>query len=575
MLKLKTLTRQQVEMLADSSLIFQRGLAYLSGGAVTGFQIWPDGISASVAGSGGNSYQVEISEVDGDLELDCTCPYEGEVCKHAVAVLLYYLNQARGSNSSTLSPNQVEVATTSGLNTVLGRVLSEMEHSTLVALLLRLSEPFRRTLLENVTIPAQVVQQQPLSPAHLRHLKNEITRYFNKLPQTLDEYYESEELDEIDDFLVQIGTFNPHDQLDLLMHLVEAGNAILDEYAINTAQLGEALSYYGQAASLLVLSAKDKQPHFERLLGTLEDLNIWDYGADLKALKAGLDALASAKEDYLYLLKRFEELEDYPEVTDWIADYYLKLGDDENYLAVRQANLQTEAYYLELADYWHSKGQVAKYLETLESWLVRLAENRAPHLAGSGYAVGALLENGIILQRLAEYYEAQHDDENWLRVLLLQATYRTPKLGLYQSVKQVAARLKRWEEVRSQFLGLINPYNQRVLAEIYLYEKDWQAAIDLAQQTTGYGQEDIKGLVAGEVQQHRPEAAIELYQALVDFNIERANRKYYQYAARYAARIKEVYVKILKDAPGWQRYIRQVRSTNSRRPALLDEFKAL
>lgn len=106
-----------------------------------------------------------------------------------------------------------------------------MDHSVLVELLLRLCEQnqtFRRTLLENITIPAQIVRQQPINPTEIRRLKSEISHYFSRLPQTLSEYYENEELDEIDDFFDQIGIFNPQDQLDLLMHLVESGNEVLD-----------------------------------------------------------------------------------------------------------------------------------------------------------------------------------------------------------------------------------------------------------------------------------------------------------------------------------------------------------
>lgn len=458
----------------------------------------------------------------------------------------------------------------------LGQTLAEMEHSRLVELLLRLCEQndtFRRTLLENITIPVQVVRQQPINPTEVRRLKSEITHYFNRLPQTLSEYYENEELDEIDDFFDQIGTLNPQDQLDLLMHLVVAGNEVLDEYEINTAQLGLALNYYGQAASLLSLSSKEKQGHFDRMLKTLKDLEIWDNGTEMEDLKAGLDALASTTEDYNFLLKRFKKLAgEYSDVTDWVADYYLKLGDDENYLAVRQANLKTEAHYLELADYWQGKGDETKYLETLESWLVRLAENKAQHQSVP-FSSSSLQASGTILERLSGYYRERGDDENLLRVLLAQAEHRWPTLEIYRQVEEVAQRLKRWQAVREQFLGLINPYEYKILAEIYLYEKDWQAAIDLARQKSG--QENVKSLVADTVKQHRPEAAIELYLTLVDFNIERANRKYYQVAAQYAARIKEVYLQILKDPASWQRYIDKIRSTNSRRPALQDEFKAL
>ncbi|NWJ46387.1 MAG: SWIM zinc finger family protein [Chloroflexi bacterium] len=575
-MKLKTLTYLDVENLADTILVFQRGQAYLASGAVLKFRLDSGGksIQARVAGSG-DIYQVEIAEVGADLEIDCTCPYDGYICKHAVSVLLYYLKE-RSANSFT-DEAQGQASQTNVVS-ALGKTLESMEHIQLVELLLRLSEQsdaFRRTLLENITIPKQVIRQQPSNPTGLRRLMHEITHYFSQLPQTLDEYYESEELDEIDDFFEQIGTFNPNDQLELLIHLVGAGNDVMEEYPINAVQIGRALTFYGEAAALIFPSPKEKQDHFDWLLNTLSTLEIWEYGAEKEDLKAGLDALATTPADYTYLLKQFKKLaEEYPVVTDWIANYYLKLGDDLNYLAIRQANLVSEAHYLQLADYWRSKGNEAKYLETLESWLVRLEEDKTQQRS-TPFSYSSLQGSGSILERLVEYYLKYHDDENLLRILLAQVNYLRPTLELYRKVKDLAERLHNWQIVRKQFIELINPYDQRTLAEIHLYEKDWQAAIDLARQQTGYGQEDIKTLVARGVQQYRPEVAIELYMSLVDFNIERANRKYYQEGARYAALIKGVYLEILKDPIGWQHYISKIRSVNSRRPALQDEFKAL
>ncbi len=572
-MNLKTLTSQQVENLADSGLIFQRGQAYLSAGAVTKFKLGPGAksIQARVAGSD-DIYQVEIADFNGEPEIECSCPYDGFICKHTVAVLLYFINERDALNST------LEVESQSGSESVLGQTLEAMDHSRLVGMLVQLSEQndlFRRTLFENIDIPAQVVQQQPVNSVGVQRLKSEISKYFKNLSDTLSDYYESEELDEIDDFLDQIATFNPQDQLELFILLAEAGNSILDECGINAVQLGVALTLYGQAASLLTLSSQEKEGHFDRLLKTLETLEIWGYGAEPADLKAGLDALASTSADYTFLLERFKKLTgEFSYISDWVADYHLKLGDEANYLSVREANLTTEEQFLELADFWRDKSDNLKYVETLESWLARYIETKATRQASSFYS-SFQPGNGAILDRLAAYYQEQHDDQNLLRILLAQAEHRWPTLDLYRRVREIGERQGQWPATREQFLSLIKPFNEKVLAEIHLYESNWQAAIDLARQQTGNGQEDIKNLVAGSVKLHQPEAAIELYRSLVDFNIERASRKYYQLAASYAARIKEVYLAILKNPAEWQKYISRIRIDNNRRKALLDEFKSL
>jgi hypothetical protein len=193
-MNLKYLSRPQIQNLADSLLIYQRGQEYLDSGAVTMFRLSPDGLSiqARVAGSG-DSYRVDIAERDDDLEVECTCPYDGYVCKHIVAVLLYYLDHREEPAFTVDAPAQAA-------DTVLARTLEALEHSQLVELLVRLSEQddeFRRTLMDNITIPDWIVQQQPVNPSGMRKLKSEISRYFKQIPDTLDESYEDEELDEI------------------------------------------------------------------------------------------------------------------------------------------------------------------------------------------------------------------------------------------------------------------------------------------------------------------------------------------------------------------------------------------
>src|SRR5215210_408868 len=125
-MKLKTLTRQDVENLADTALVFQRGQDYLKAGAVAKFHLEPDGesIQARVAGSEG-LYRVAISEVDDDLEIECTCPYDGWVCKHGVAVLLFYINERAANNLSDALEQSGQAASGS----VLAQTLEEMDHA--------------------------------------------------------------------------------------------------------------------------------------------------------------------------------------------------------------------------------------------------------------------------------------------------------------------------------------------------------------------------------------------------------------------------------------------------------------
>ena len=70
---------------------FERGKEYYKNKCILSADITHDTISALVSGT--HEYNVRISEDFGELNCYCTCPYNFEgICKHAVAVLLYSLD---------------------------------------------------------------------------------------------------------------------------------------------------------------------------------------------------------------------------------------------------------------------------------------------------------------------------------------------------------------------------------------------------------------------------------------------------------------------------------------------------
>jgi uncharacterized Zn finger protein len=83
---LPEITEDLIESLtSDASL--RKGYSYFHGGAVVKLWIESDTYKAHVEGS--ELYTVTISEKKGDIQADCTCPYDwGGVCKHIVAAML-------------------------------------------------------------------------------------------------------------------------------------------------------------------------------------------------------------------------------------------------------------------------------------------------------------------------------------------------------------------------------------------------------------------------------------------------------------------------------------------------------
>lgn len=471
----------------------------------------------------------------------------------------------------------------------LEQALTEMSHQQLLNLTVQLSKEqadFRRILLAHVDISPQILQQQFRDKQAVAQFKRAASNFFNDLEDRAGydhshydrEYDEGEEYPELDSILKDAKTLNPADQLEVFWHILTYGNKIFEqeEFYMGTPQIEEAISLYAQTATKLELTPQEKQFHFDLLIDALS----WEmcgYGDVSDSLEKALKTICTTDEDYHYLISQFQN-SDYEKASDLMAEYYLKVGDDQSYLRIRQANLVSEPQYLELADYWQQKGNPAKSIDTLEQWVVSLAEkkNQSGTLSSSLYPpYFSAVSSSVVLQRLANYYRQQQDLKNLCRILMTMAEYSRVTLDLYKQLKTVSIELGSWEELQPMIIEFAQRDSHQ-LAEIYLYEQDWDAAVQLAQQKSNlYLNESLNILVAEGVKEHRTEASIQLYQQLVHDHIERKNRDHYRIAARHARAIQSIYISVLKDSAAWQRYITGLRQNYPRHRALQEELQDL
>lgn len=565
-MNLTSLTRRNIMQFADGPQIFHRGEDYHASGAIYRLSVSKKGIKAEVHGNYGD-YTVEVEDAPEGLEAECNCPYDGYVCKHIVAVLLRYLE----GEYEEVEPMDSEVPE------ALEQALKEMSHQELLDLMLKLADErpdVRRILLANVSISPEIITGQSKQAGKVKALKHEIAEFFNETQYRSEygydyhdyEYDEDEEYPQLDSAFEVARTLHPEDQVEVFWHVLTCGNDLFEEYAIGTAQIEEAVGLYAKAVGQLTLTSEQKRPHFDALIGAL-DWDMCEFGNVAEALKDALDVMCAVPDDHHYLIGQFEE-SDHPQANDWIAEHYLALGDDENYLRVRGGNLDTEAQYLELAEYWMEKGESGKYVDTLEEWVSLLPGRERETVYYSPYDTGS----SIVLQILAAHYGDQGDNENLCRILMTTAEHDGITLDLYRQVETVSTELGTWDELRSR---LVEGATRRpeTLARIHLYEEDWKAAIRVAGQNTRY--ENIQVLVADGVKEHDPKQAIRIYEKLVQNYIDMKQRKHYRTAAGYAKEIKSIYTSIVGDTAAWSHYIKDVRTRYSRRSALKDELREL
>jgi uncharacterized Zn finger protein len=321
----------------------------------------------------------------------------------------------------------------------------------------------------------------------------------------------------------------------------------------------------------LAPSSLEKQPYFDSLIDALT----WEmcgYGDVSDAIENAIATLATTAEDCQYIIAQLQKTE-YSRRAELIASFYLTLGDEDNYLRVRESQLQTEAQYLELAKYWQRKGEKKKYVATLENGVSHLLEKRrAPECTFDFLPLGSAVKSSELLQTLADYYELKHDRENLCRILMAVAEYSGVTVELYQKIKTVSVKLGTWQLDRPKLLEIAQR-NPETLAQIYLHEADWQAALELAHRQPHA--ERLQVLVAEGIKEHHPQKSVQIYEQLVQHYIDLKSRDHYRTAARHADAIKSIYLDILNEPDIWRQYIDAQRQRYPRHQALQDEFRRL
>lgn len=540
---LTAVTREDLRSLADNSRVFAAGLDYERSGMISRFAVTPTGITARVHGNYGE-YTVTVTP---EVKLRCTCPYEGTVCKHKIAVLLRYLE---GDYSALAAGTEAPSA--------LEATLEKMPEDDLRALVLRLlrdDAEVRRALLETVSIAPALLRGQPGDPKQVKALKKAVDKAFKRLENYSYDYEEAGAAVDLDFVFDAALALNPDDQTDVLWYVVEQGNLNMEEYQLETEFLERALGQYALAVVRLALPAGEAKYYLNTLMDGLH-WTMCGYGDVSESIQEASTAIAVHPEDVRYVIGILEKSED-ADARDWAIGLYRKLGDDAAYLAARHAHLNSEKQYLELADFYTETGKPTEALQTLESWVAK-QEGAPGHGAGE------------VLRRLVVHYTQAGDDANLCRILMEQTQQYGLTLESYQQIQALAERLATWAEHRPVLLNRAQGLQR---ARILVSERNWVEALAFARQ--GGTEERVRSLVADAIKEAMPNDALALYDAMVQTNINLLNRGGYAEAARYAAEVMHIYRAILKDPEQAKSYVADIRAKYPRHRALQEEFAKL
>lgn len=281
-----------------------------------------------------------------------------------------------------------------------------------------------------------------------------------------------------------------------------------------------------------------------------------EFAESFEVLLLGLEADGINDETFLRLCR---EMESY----NYIVDRLLKRGRLEEALA--EAKQVDNFDILEIADILSEHGY--------EDQAVQLIEERVEQHSTTD-----------LLYWLQERYQSRGNPEGAMEIAKRTFTtnFYEATIERYREIRELAQRLARWDEVRSELLAYVKQAHlTNVEIEIALDEGRIDLALELLEagkqtkdpRSGPYGSANFNvGIeVAKAAEENYPQRAIEIYQRYVDMRIEWRGRDNYRTACEYLRSIRRLYQKMGKSNE-WAAYIADLRERNAKLPALRDEM---
>ena len=588
---------------------FQRGRELYRNGAISDAAIQGHTLSGECEGNESPFYKVRVGLDSGGIRsAACTCPYDfGGYCKHVVALLLAY---AQKPKQFTVRREPAEL-------------LAGLTREQLLALVTKLlrEQPDLYDWVEAALASPAASGKAKSKTAKRKQVDTAVyQRRVRAVMHSLDHMRMSEaywhvgglvgELDGVRQSAVEfLDGGDAESALQILLTLIKESHDGFDYIDDSNGELGNFLSGVGETLAEVILSLDLNEEEREDLASDLDELHdkLSDYGVEglsvaIAAAEHGWDdapreksAGGAVEEDEDESewededeLESEDELEfeddkfghfgaswshDDPEqaLTRAKLNVLERQGRTEEYLALCVREGEHLRYALKLCELGRLPEAASHGLEHLmvadESLLLAQRLRESGHL-DEAVKVG---ERGLKLagrkaalgEWLGPVEEAQGRGPQALEAW--RAAFRErPSPATYQTIKRLAGA--RWGRLKSEIMATLEKsYDKQPLAEVLLFEKEWDAAIKVADQKGAY--HTVVETVAGALIPHRPEWVIRASIKQAEELIVQTKSNLYPAAADWLKRAKAAYAKSGRTSE-WQKYLRELKEQYKRRPAL-------
>lgn len=582
---------------------FRRGEEYYREGALSNTTIQDTLLSGECAGTYAPYYRVQV-ELDqaGVADASCTCLYEyGGYCKHIVALLLAYLRHPK-SFAVRKAPAEL---------------LADLEHDDLTAILTKLIQE-QPDLYDRIAAMTSV----PSTSKKKRRKKVDIEvhrRHILGILHSLDGMRMSEaywhvgglanQLREVEESAMKfLDAGDAESALEILLVLLEESSRGIENIDDSNGELGGFVGDLGTPLAEAILSMDLSQVERDRLVRRLEKLIDYagDYGMEgdldiaVQAAKYGWDDAPKEKASPQGEGSIFYEEDEPDEDEDWDEDEFRELGfpvdsgfDDltevklnvlyrqgrtEEYLALCKQEGRHLRYALKLCDLKQIEVAVKyakKNLTTAEETLEVARRLRESRWVTEAIEIG---EHGLKLKgskaSLGEWLGPVEEAQGRTKQALTAWTAafgEDPTLDIYKTIKRLAGTS--WGHLRSEVMvKLRRSHDKQVLAEVYLLEEEWDAAIKVAAGRDVWY--TVAEIVADGVIQHRPEWVVQISLKHAERLMSEVKSKNYPIAAAWLKRAKQAYT-LLGKSDEWKKYLKETKEKYKRRPALQSQLARL
>jgi hypothetical protein len=260
-------------------------------------------------------------------------------------------------------------------------------------------------------------------------------------------------------------------------------------------------------------------------------------------------------DDLRDLAERFEAIG-----RDWPLDHarriYREIGDHEKYLKLRSLKMEYGADFHDLATFYWETGNKAKAIET----------------AKEGFKNG----KGRMDELRSFMMERAKKSGNRSEYLELQFSQATDMLTLkdYKAFKKMCNK-KEWADYEPQLLKEVEKAWGVERLKIHIFRKEYDKAITLLTKTrypkTRYGgSETLK--IATKLEQKYPEEILSFYMSGLGNLNYTFDRKTYAGKAPVMAKVRHMWVDVMKTPEKWENFGRKVKEMNLKRTAFQEEF---